>query len=203
MEQTLGFLKSTLIRGALFLVPLMLALVLLREAVGLIARLLRPISEALPQQTLIGISVPELLAAIILLGIGFIAGLLAQTTLGTSLSNRVEGLVLRKMPGYTLLKSVAQGKLGIEAEANVQVGLIRASTGWQIVFVMERHPNGLLTIFVPSAPSPTAGNVYFIPKHEVRLTDLSVAAAIGCLTQLGTGSQALLEQLKDQLTDGE
>jgi uncharacterized membrane protein len=203
MPNTLRFFKSTLIRGALFLVPLMLALVLLREAVGLIARLLRPITEALPQQSLIGISVSELLAAFILLGIGFVAGLLAQTTLGTQLSSRIERLVLRKMPGYTLLKSVAQGKLGTAAETNVQVGLIRASTGWQIVFIMERHPNGLLTIFAPSAPSPTAGNVSFIREQEVELTDLSVATAIGCLTQLGTGSQALLEQLKNQLLDKE
>lgn len=195
MDRVLEFLKTTLIRGALFLVPLILTLVLLREAIGLLARLLKPIAQMLPGESLAGIALAEILAALTLIAIGFAAGLFARTAFGSRLSDRVERLVLRKMPGYTLLKSVAQGKLGVEVEGTVEVGLIRFGSARQLVFIMARHPDGLLTVFAPSAPSPTAGALYFMAEHEVQRVDIPVAEAIDCLTQLGNGSHSLLEHL--------
>jgi uncharacterized membrane protein len=57
---------------------------------------------------------------------------------------------------------------------------------------MERHDNGLYTVFVPSAPTPAAGAIYYLPEDRIRILDVPVSAAVGCVTRLGLGSRDLL-----------
>jgi uncharacterized membrane protein len=61
-----------------------------------------------------------------------------------------------------------------------------------LAFVMERHGNGLNTVFVPSAPTPAAGAVYYLPDDRLKLLDVPVQSAMGCITRLGLGSRELL-----------
>jgi uncharacterized membrane protein len=70
-----------------------------------------------------------------------------------------------------------------------------------LAFVMERHGNGLSTVFVPSAPTPAAGAIYYLPDSRLRLLDVPVSAAIACITTLGVGSRQLLARV--QLTEPE
>ena len=60
-------------------------------------------------------------------------------------------------------------------------------------FVLEVHPDGHRTVFVPGAPSPLSGAVYFLPEDRVRLLDVPVAPVMKALRGLGIGSAALLE----------
>jgi uncharacterized membrane protein len=58
---------------------------------------------------------------------------------------------------------------------------------------MEQHADGLLTVFVPSAPTPTAGSIYYHTEQQVKRLDVPVSTAIKCITQLGVGSREMLE----------
>jgi uncharacterized membrane protein len=50
----------------------------------------------------------------------------------------------------------------------------------------------MLAVFVPSAPTPTAGNVYLMTEQQVKRLDVPVAAATKCIMQLGVGVGQLL-----------
>jgi uncharacterized membrane protein len=50
----------------------------------------------------------------------------------------------------------------------------------------------MLTVFVPSAPTPTSGTVYFMTEAQVRRIDVPVAQVMRSLKQLGVGSTLLL-----------
>ena len=52
-------------------------------------------------------------------------------------------------------------------------------------------------MFVPDAPNPLSGSVFFMGPERVRRTDVPVAAALKCLRQLGAGSHALLRNLAE------
>ena len=45
----------------------------------------------------------------------------------------------------------------------------------------------------PSAPTPTAGSLYFLKEEQVKRLDIPMKDAIDCLMQLGVGSNELLK----------
>lgn len=46
----------------------------------------------------------------------------------------------------------------------------------------------MTTVFVPSAPTPAAGSIYDLTEDRVKLLDVPVSAALGCIMRLGVGS---------------
>jgi uncharacterized membrane protein len=99
---------------------------------------------------------------------------------------------LRRIPGFTLIKSMSQGLVGDHDTSEVKVALAWIEESWVLAFVMERHGNGLNTVFVPSAPTPAAGSVYYLPDDRLKFLDVPVQSAMACITRLGLGSRELL-----------
>jgi len=59
-----------------------------------------------------------------------------------------------------------------------------------------RHADGLLTVFVPSAPTPVAGTIYYLPEDRVRRLDVPVQTAAKLIMRLGVGfAEALRGQI--------
>ena len=99
----------------------------------------------------------------------------------------------RRKPGFTFVKTIAQGLAGLQSGSELSVALARIEDAWMLSFVVERHPSGLFTGFVPSAPTPAAGSIYYLTEDRLKLLDVPVSAAIGCIMRLGTGSLELLD----------
>jgi uncharacterized membrane protein len=57
---------------------------------------------------------------------------------------------------------------------------------------METHEDGHRTVFVPGAPNPLSGAVYFLTENRVRLLDMSVPSFFKQLRSIGVGSKDLL-----------
>src|SRR5262245_53366675 len=109
----------TLLAGILFLAPIILIVWIGVKIVSALAGLLDPIASHLPFRSLLGLKSPEIAAALVLIVITYFAGLLARTTVARGISSRAERLILRKVPGYTLMKSVAHGAIGESADVKV------------------------------------------------------------------------------------
>jgi uncharacterized membrane protein len=181
-----------LVRGILFLVPIALLVVLAVQAVKLVSDLLRPVAKALSADTVFGIVVAEFFAAVLIVALCLLAGIFAGMRLGRSIGDRLEQLILRRIPGFTLLKSMTHGMVGMQTGADVRAALAWIEESWVLAFAMERHDNGLYTVFVPSAPTPAAGAIYYLPEDRIKLLDVPVSAAVACVTRLGIGSRELL-----------
>lgn len=194
MSRAQRFLKSTLLGGALFVLPVFAVLLVIRHAVQLTAATLQPVAHLVPTERVVGIVAADLLAVVALVLLCFVAGLFVGTRIGRRMSERLERIVLRKVPGYTLFKGAAYGMAGLETQEDLRVALARFEDGWALAFVVEWRPEGLSTVFVPSAPTPAAGAIHYLPANRVQLLDVPVAAAMGCIVRLGVGSRELLEQ---------
>jgi uncharacterized membrane protein len=90
--------------------------------------------------------------------------------------------------------------LALESGSEVSVALARIEDAWVLSFVIERHASGLFTVFVPSAPTPAAGSIYYLTEDRLRPLDVPVSAAVACIMRLGVGSRELLEKQR-QLPD--
>jgi len=196
MTKIMTSAARTFASGILLVAPITILLVLLIQAVKFAASLLDPLAKVMSTETIGDKLIANLFAGTIIIGSCFFAGVFAGTALGTSLADRLEHLILRRIPGFTLLKSMTHGFVGVDSGTEVKVALAWIEESWVPAFVMEQHANGLSTVFVPSAPTPAAGTIYYLPDARVKLLDVSISTAVACVTRLGIGSHALLADVK-------
>lgn len=192
MKGLIAYLKACLIGGILLVLPLLLALVLIRRGSQLIGEALRPLARLAPIQGVGPIMIQDLLGLLVLLVLCLIAGVIISTRPGTRVAGWLERLANRRVPGYAFFRSVTRNIAGLERESDLGVALARIEEAWVIAFIVERHDGDLYTVFVPSAPTPAAGSIYFLTSDRVRPIDVQVGTALSCIMRLGVGSKALL-----------
>lgn len=185
------FLLATLVRGALFLVPIVLIAVLAREAYGTLRRLFEPIARLLPADRVLGILAEDLLTIAALAVVFLAAGLFVGTRPGRRISNRLEHTVLYRVPGYLIVRGAVGGFPGLAADLPPEPALVETGEGWAFALVVERGPAGFCTIFLPDSPTATSGAVRIIEAGRVRALDTSMLGLLNCLTRSGSGSAAL------------
>ena len=60
-------------------------------------------------------------------------------------------------------------------------------------FVTEKINEDLYTVFVPTAPNPTNGNIYHVPKTRLHLLTSKADEAMRTVVGMGTGSSCLFD----------
>ncbi len=192
MKHFLDFLKTTLLGGALFLVPIVLLAFVAYTALDIVDDFVEPVAALIPVESVGGIGVAKLLAGAVIVLCCFLAGLLAKTALAKNLVDWLEYSVLCNVPGYEVIKSMGESMVGIEREEAHQAVLARIEETWQIAFLVERIDGGFVAVFVPDAPNPWSGSVFFMTEDRIKSLDLPRAQLLKCLNRLGVGSNSLL-----------
>jgi uncharacterized membrane protein len=62
-------------------------------------------------------------------------------------------------------------------------------------FVTDSHDDGSYTVFVPTGPNPTSGNIYHLKGKWVHPVDVSVEDTMRSIISCGAGSSMLIEKL--------
>jgi uncharacterized membrane protein len=186
------FFKTTLIGGALFLLPIVLVMVILGHALRLAVKVAQPISHSLHLDQLgkmTGIGVVTLLAVGLLILVSFGAGIVARTGLGSRISGWFANSFLGNLPQYQVVKSMAEGLSEVKGEnGDLKPVLVSIADGWQIGYLLEPLENGWLAVFLPKAPTPTSGDVKYLPADRVRPLNLTMLQAMEIVKHLGIGS---------------
>ena len=191
MKGLLNFLRTTLLGGLLFLVPIVAFVFIIEKAVALSHKLVQPVATHLPFKSLLGLDTPKFIAVGVLVLFCFLAGLLAKARFAKRSVVWLENTVLSFIPGYEFIKSMATMTVG-QQDVLRQVVLVRIEDALQIGFVVERIDDNRAVVFVPDTPNPRTGAVFFMTNDRFEPTDISPAAAMKCLRRHGTGAAALL-----------
>jgi uncharacterized membrane protein len=192
MKSLMRFGRSTMVGGLFFLVPIIVLTVIVEKALEFVHKLSDPLAEHFP---VAAGHTPILAAAALLVLICFVLGLLALSRPARSAVTWVETTILSKLPGYVFLKGAGESALGLETSSQYPLVLARIEEAWQFGFLIEQLEGGHMAVFVPDAPNPLSGSVFFMSPERVRRTDIPVSAALKSLRQLGVGSKALLRDL--------
>jgi len=191
MPKILKSLKTTLIGGALVVLPAWLAVLLLLKILFKLEVIVKPISTALPDN----IIHPLIIAIFLLLFICFIVGTLIRTAIGLGMKNAAEKAVLEKIPGYTTIRGLASQIGDLEDKKGFDPALVEIEEALAPCFIVERHEGGLCTVFIPSAPTPAAGSILIIAETRVHPIHVPVTKLFKCVTKWGAGSGELLSAL--------
>ena len=192
MEAILRFVRTTLVGGVLFLVPIVVLVVILGKAIAIARMLADPLAKMLGVESVIGLHTPVLLAAALVVAACFLAGLAARTTLGRRTVGGLEGAVLSKIPGYGLLKGLSQSVLGAEGTESFPVVLVRLDDASQVGWQIETLEDGRAAVYLPGAPDPRSGSVLYVAAERVQPLDATLASAYTCMRKFGSGSKELL-----------
>ena len=192
------FLRTTLIGGVVALAPLTLIILLFRWVINLIGRGLTPLVDTILQDPNPN---PYFKFAIYLLSFAailfffFLIGLVIRSRWFRFL-NRAEDRYLVKLPGYKIAKETVQQFFGKHKSFFKEVVLVDIfSTGVLMSgFITEDHGE-MITVFVPTGPNPTSGNIYHLPKERVLKTTASVEVGMKTIISCGAGSSEVFASL--------
>ena len=181
MKQFGEFLKTSLIGGLFVLLPLSLFYLLLAKLLQVVVALATPIADLFPKGTFDQVNMPVLLALILIVGASFRFGLwIERTTLG-------------RLPLYNAVKQLARGLVGAEEDSAFQAAVLNSPNGErEIVYVIENHGDGQVTVLVPWAPASFAGSVKIIGRDRIEMLDATLDEASRALAHWGVGVRDLL-----------
>jgi uncharacterized membrane protein len=191
-------LLVTLVRGILFLVPVVLIAMVAREGYQMLRRVSQPIARLFPGDHLFGILVEDLVSVAAIALVFLIAGLFVSTRPGRLISDRLEHSVLYRVPGYLLVRGAVGSFPGLNSETPPEPALVETDDGWAFALVVERQPPGYCTVFLPDAPTPTSGSVRIVQARRVRPLDAPMLSLLACLTRSGSGAGALAKRALEE-----
>ncbi len=192
-------ISTTFIGGFLVVLPAYLAILAFNKTVkaliGLVVVLLKPITNLLGiDQNIIAIPVSLFLFLLICL----VAGVILKTRYSVIVKKTV-GPILKKIPGYLLIRSLTNRVAKLERSDTLAAGFVALGESYESLspgFLIEKHDNGMHTVFVPTVPTPTVGNLYLVPSERVFIVDVPLLDMVKFISNWGEASPQLSEAIK-------
>jgi uncharacterized membrane protein len=184
MKQLLEFLKTSLIGGLFVLLPLVLFYLLLSELLQVVVALATPIADLFPKGTFDQVKMPVVIGIILIVGASFLFGLALRSA---SLRR------LDRLPLYNAVKRMGRGLVGAQEESAFRSGVFSSSNGEkEIVYVIEDHGDGQMTVMFPFAPASFAGSVKIVSADRIEILEASFGDASMVIAHWGVGARELL-----------
>lgn len=194
MRSFYAFVKSTLIGGFLFLLPIGVLLIVMAKLV-VYARRAGEVIHARLFPGAEGNFGPTLFAVLFLLLLAFAAGALARTRLGVALFDKLEAGILARLPVYTVIRQavadLSGGTVRLAAGQGTEVVEVRLDDMTVLGFLIERRESGDAVVFLPGAPSALSGSVALVTGDRIAPTDLSPMEVMAGMRRLGAGLAGL------------
>jgi uncharacterized membrane protein len=186
------FVKTTLIGGLVFLVPVGVLAFLGTKAVKILRRLAKPLDAWLPLETVWGVVVADVMAVVVLVIACFLGGLLARASFADHFVKKAEVGILWRIPGYGFIKALTDSLDKRAAESTLKPVLIHFDDAAQLAFEVDRLADGRRVVYVPSSPDPRAGTIMVMDAARVEPVAMTYLAALRSMRALGRGMGSLL-----------
>lgn len=192
MNRLFEFIKTTILGGVVVLLPLAICAYLVGFVIQIIYKTTSPILKWCGIEADWAVATAPVAAAIVIIILCFLLGLILQTTVGRYLGGWIERLMLQHLPGYHFLKQISRQFVGKEGEALGKPVLVRIGDSRQIGLLVEELPNGQMTVFIPLAPAMSLGSIVIVAANQVELLAAPMSEALNAIGLLGYGSAKLL-----------
>jgi uncharacterized membrane protein len=190
-------LKKYFITGLLIWIPLAITVWVLSLIVRTMDQSLLLLPNAIRPETLLGIYIPGIGALLTIL-IVLVTGLVTTNIVGQRLVRYWEG-ILSRIPVvksiYYSVKQISDTVISGNGDAFRQVLLVRYPhpEAWSVAFqtgvpadeVTKSSGEELVSVFIPTAPSPVNGFFFFVRKQDTIELDMSVDDALKYIVSMG------------------
>ena len=187
MKRLAEFTKTTLIGGLLIVLPIYVSVLLLAKTLAGILSLVSPVAAAIPGAG----QFRQVIAILIVLAVCFVAGIVVRTGAGLRAKNAFERAVLERIPGYALVRGLAERVAGESSEGAFRPALIEIEDALSPGFIIEELEDGRYTVLIPSVPTPAAGALFIMPRERVHPVDVPFTQAVKVISKWGAGAGEL------------
>lgn len=188
----LNSVRTTVLGGLFFLLPIAASLVVLEKVVSTAAKMASPLAALLPFSNPVAVLIVYVAAITLLIAISFTAGvLLKKFPYERKIMPYLEDKILRKFPPYVTAKKYTNLIAGIELNDGMQPALIQVGQAWQLGFIVEKLGNSQLVAFVPSAPDPSSGDIYIVAESQISALNAPNHLVVDCIEKTGRGASRI------------
>ncbi|WP_299932105.1 hypothetical protein [uncultured Pelagimonas sp.] len=187
-------LRTTVIGGIIFLVPLVFILIILNKAYGFAFKIAKPISKVIPIETLGGVALANILAGLAVFLVCYGAGVMARSSIIAAQVEKLDHFLTRAIPTYHSTKRGFIDSIDdTSIEDNWQAVLIGEPSGQRTLgFETERLSNGDSVVFQPNSPNTRNGTVMTVPRSQIERIDIAPRDMSAVLKSYGAGASKKL-----------
>ncbi len=191
MNTVLRFIRTTIIGGILFLLPLVVLYIIFEKANSILSVIAEPISKKI-SDSFLGFDSSGLITILLLILICFIGGLVFRSKRVKKGLQKLEDKVLVFIPGYSLIKSVTADTLGEDVEHKLIPVRVADGEDWLLGFLVEEGESHC-TVFLPDAPRYDAGEIRILPASSVIKLEVSTNKFTKMIRSYGVGVVEFIE----------
>ncbi len=183
---------STIINGYIGLMfPLIVTVILLQKLHHLIYPLVLNIEEKLHISRFLGVISIVVISAVLMIFIGYLAGLLIKTPFVKKLVEKFENEILSKIPIYNLLKSLIDTEIGAKGNNKFLPALLKDGDSFSLCYVTSESED-YFSVFI-SEGGLSGGELRIVPKDTVRLLNVGLNEFTRIIKQYGVNSAQYAE----------
>jgi uncharacterized membrane protein len=188
MKKSKNWFKTNIVYGLIVLIPVAVLIALIEKLVEILEKL----AVSLNLDSALGAGGAVVIAFLLLLLVCLALGAVVRTKIGALSFEKLENAVLQHLPGYELIGNVLKG-FAKDKNAYPAVMVCLHGPGSAVFgLLMEEHENGVLTVFLPSAPALTVGSLHVVERDRVTFLDADTVEVVNCISQWGIGSEKAL-----------
>ncbi len=195
MNKIKQFFLTTLLGGVTVILPVAILAGVLGWLFNFVTNLIQPLTNVLTSKSDFKEIMADVIVILIIIIFCFMVGAIIKTSFGRFLHKTIEEKILKVAPGYTLIKETVFQILGNKKSPFSSVALAKIFGNETMVtcFITDEHKDGSYSVFVPTGPNPTSGNIYHLKKEFVIPVDVSVEDAMRSIISCGAGSSSVLK----------
>ncbi|MCK5214342.1 MAG: DUF502 domain-containing protein [Candidatus Omnitrophica bacterium] len=201
MKKLKSFIFTALLGGLTVILPVAILIGVFTWIFNFVTNLIQPFTNIIVVKAEFKEIVADIIVIAIIITLCFVIGIFVRTRFGKCIYALVENNLLKIAPGYTLIKETILQILGNKKAPFSAVALanIYANDVLATCFITDEHADGSYTVFVPTGPNPTSGNIFHLKPEHVHIVDVSVEDAMRSIISCGAGSTMLLESLGEKI----
>lgn len=194
MHSARSFIKTTLLGGVVVVLPATIIAAVFNWLYAKVTGLIQPLTDALVARVSLPEFAADLLVIVSILLACFAVGLAVKTQAGRYIHEKLESRVLAVAPGYNMVRETVAQFLGRRKSpfSSVAVVSLFGSDTRATAFVTHEHADGSFTVFVPTGPNPTSGQIFHLKAEHVRTVDVPVDETMRSIISCGAGSERLV-----------
>ncbi len=196
MKGLFRFLKTTVVGGIVFLVPVVIIVAIFGKALQIMKKVAEPFSALVPIDAVRDIIIVDVIAVALIVLICLLAGFAARTATAAKLVHILESRILSHIPAYAFVKGMTASVAGAEDGQGMTPVLARLDDYSQVAFEIERLEGGHVVVYLPGAPNPWSGTVCVMTEDRIQPIDATMMSAVRNIRHLGKGSGELLRNLR-------
>ncbi len=189
------FVKTTILGGLVVILPAAILLFMFKWLFSLVTDLIQPLTDLLMTKSNLQEILADAIVIVIILAACFVLGVFVRTKAGTLIIGALGNIILKKIPGYSLIKETVMQIFGSGKSPFSKVAIVQVFGNDTLVsaFITDEHSDGSYTVFMPTGPNPTSGNVYHLKGEYVHPIDVPVEVAMRSIISCGAGSTKLMD----------